>query len=126
MLIVIAAVYALFTLPYHVTWLCGVFGYQNSVAKKLSVLLVIATSAAHPIIYGTLNQEFAKGFIAFFRCLKSTKQGKIRQKAFETRVKNRTLNEKCQVSCPVALRENGDELQPAKNEGIVLDLVTCL
>ena len=67
MLVVIAAVYAVFTLPYHVTWLFSVFGYPNSVAKKLCVLLVIATSAAHPIIYGTLNQEFKKGFQAFFR-----------------------------------------------------------
>ena len=90
MLFVIAAVYALFTLPYHVTWLLSVFGYPNSVAKKLCVLLVIATSAAHPIIYGTLNQEFARGFKAFFRCLK---QEKAYEKSLETRVKYRVPNE---------------------------------
>lgn len=90
MLFVIAAVYALFTLPYHVTWLLGVFGYPNSVAKKLCVLLVIATSAAHPIIYGTLNQEFGSGFKAFFRCLK---QEKTDQKFLETRVKYTVPNE---------------------------------
>lgn len=127
MLIVIAAVYALFTLPYHVTWLCGVFGYPNSVAKKLCVLLVIATSAAHPIIYGTLNQEFAKGFKAFFRCLKTKQLGETRQKTFERRVKNKTLNKTYRFSCPVTSRENGDrELQPAKNEPVVQDIVTCL
>lgn len=120
MLIVIAAVYALFTLPYHVTWLCGVFGYPNSVAKKLCVLLVIATSAAHPIIYGTLNQEFAKGFKAFFPCLK-TKQGETRQTTFETRVKNRTQNGTHGVF-PVKLRENREGLQPAKNEANVNEL----
>lgn len=76
MLVVIAAVYAVFTLPYHVTWLLSVFGYPNFVAKKLCVLLVMATSAAHPIIYGTLNQEFAKGFETFFRCAKETKRYK--------------------------------------------------
>ena len=125
MLIVIAAVYALFTLPYHLTWLCGVFGYPNSVAKKLCVLLVIATSAAHPIIYGTLNQEFAKGFKAFFQCLK-TKQGKTGQKTFEPRVKNRTRNEACRVTCPVTLGENYDKLQHLENEATVQDIVTCL
>ena len=77
MLVVIAAVYAVFTLPYHVTWLLSVFGYPNFVAKKLCVLLVMATSAAHPIIYGTLNQEFAKGFKIFFRCAKGTKRYKV-------------------------------------------------
>ena len=66
MLVVVAVVHAVFTLPYHVTWLFSVFGYPNSVAKKLCVLLVIATSAAHPIIYGTLNQEFGRGFKSFF------------------------------------------------------------
>ena len=127
MLIVIAAVYALFTLPYHVTWLCGVFGYPNSVAKKLCVLLVSATSAAHPIIYGTLNQEFAKGFKAFFRCLK-TKQGEQpRQGTFDkSRVKNRTQNGTRGVACPVTLRKSGDELLNAKNEANVWDIVTCL
>ena len=125
MLIVIAAVYALFTLPYHVTWLCGVFGYPNSVAKKLCVLLVIATSAAHPIIYGALNQEFAKGFKAFFQCLKARK-GDTRQKTSETEVKNKKQNEAHRVSCLVTLSENGDELQPAKKEAIVQDIVTCL
>ena len=125
MLIVIASVYALFTLPYHVTWLCGVFGFPNSVAKKLCVLLVIATSAAHPIIYGTLNQEFAKGFKAFFQCLKA-KKGETRQKTFETRVKNRKQNETNRVSCLVTFMENSDELQPAKKEAIVQDIVTCL
>lgn len=125
MLIVIAAVYALFTLPYHVAWLCGVFGYPNSVAKKLCVLLVIATSAAHPIIYGTLNQEFAKGFKAFFQCLKA-KKGKTRQKTFETGVKNKKQNETHRVSCLVILSENSDALQPAKKEAIVQDIVTCL
>ena len=37
----------------------------------------MATSAAHPIIYGTLNQEFAKGFKTFFRCAKETKRKEI-------------------------------------------------
>ena len=125
MLIVIAAVYALFTLPYHVTWLCGVFGYLDSVAKKLCVLLVIATSAAHPIIYGTLNQEFAKGFKAFFPCLK-TKPGEIHQKTFETRVKNRIQNGKHGVAFPAKSRENREGLQPAKNEANVNERVTRL
>ena len=73
MLVVIAAVYAVFTLPYHVTWLFSVFGYPNPVAKKLCVLLVIATSAAHPIIYGALNQDFGKGFKSFFRFMRQRK-----------------------------------------------------
>ena len=74
MLVVIAVVYAVFTLPYHVTWLFGVFGYPNPVAKKLCVLLVIATSAAHPIIYGTLNKDFGKGFKSFFRQRKNSSE----------------------------------------------------
>ena len=78
LLVVIAAVYAVFTLPYHVTWLFSVFGYPNSVAKKLC-LLVIATSAAHLIIYGTLNQEFGRGFKAFFRCMKEQQWYRAKQ-----------------------------------------------
>lgn len=70
MLIVIVAVNALCTLPYHVTWLFSVFGHLNSLAKKFCVLLVIATSAAHPIIYGTLNQDFARGFRSYLRCMR--------------------------------------------------------
>lgn len=70
MLIVIVAVNALCTLPYHVTWLVSVFGYPHSLAKKFCVLLVIATSAAHPIIYGTLNQDFARGFRSYLKCMR--------------------------------------------------------
>lgn len=126
MLIVIAAEYALCTLPYHVAWLCGVFGYPNSVAKKLCVLLVIATSAAHPIIYGALNQEFAKGFKAFFRCLK-TKQGETHQNTFaKFRVKNRKQNLTHRLALPVTSKENGDGLKLARNETIAHDIVTCL
>ena len=87
MLVAIAAVYAVFTLPYHVTWLFSVFGYPNSVAKKLCVLLVMATSAAHPIIYGTLNQEFGKGFKAFFKCTKERKRRMKNKETREARVK---------------------------------------
>ncbi|KAK3735821.1 hypothetical protein QZH41_019924 [Actinostola sp. cb2023] len=69
MLIVIVAVNAVLTLPYHVTWLLTVFGHPHSIVKKFCVLLVIATSAAHPIIYGTLNEDFAKGFRSYSKYL---------------------------------------------------------
>jgi hypothetical protein len=74
MLIVIVAVNALCTLPYHVTWLLSVFGHPHSLAKKFCVLLVIATSAAHPIIYGTLNQDFARGFRSYGVYLKCIRE----------------------------------------------------
>lgn len=124
MLVVIAAVYALFTLPYHVTWLLGVFGYPNSVAKKLCVLLVIATSAAHPIIYGTLNQDFGRGFKAFFRCLK---QGKAEQKTLdETRVKNRVPNEMHKGAYLVKCKKTREGMQFATNEANIKEMVSCL
>ena len=112
MLVVIAAVYAVFTLPYHVTWLLSVFGYPDFVAKKLCVLLVMATSAAHPIIYGTLNQEFAKGFKAFFRCAKETKRYKTaKEENFKTCTvlssSGRTQAVRARgVSCKVKRKEN--------------------
>lgn len=115
MLVVIAAVYAVFTLPYHVTWLLSVFGYPNFVAKKLCVLLVMATSAAHPIIYSkysTLNQEFAKGFKVFFRCAKETKRYKLAKEEtlkLSTVLKSsgRTQAVRARgVSCKVKRKEN--------------------
>ena len=123
MLVVIAAVYALCTLPYHVTWLFSVFGYPNSVAKKLCVLLVIATSAAHPIIYGTLNQEFGRGFKAFFRCLK---QKENYQKSLETKMTSRVSNVTYRVASHVKWKENRERTQLVKNEVIVKEMVSCL
>ncbi|KAL9968559.1 hypothetical protein ACROYT_G020667 [Oculina patagonica] len=124
MLVVIAAVYALFTLPYHVTWLLGVFGYPNSVAKKLCVLLVIATSAAHPIIYGTLNQDFGKGFKAFFRCVK---KGKTHQKTLdEMRVKDRLPNNMLKRVYLVKYKETREGTEFATSEAIVMERVSCL
>lgn len=73
MLIVIVAVNAAFTLPYHVTWLISVFGHPHSIVKKFCVVLVIATSAAHPIIYGTLNKDFASGFRSYSRYIQCVK-----------------------------------------------------
>ena len=81
MLITIVVVYAVCTLPYHITWLFSVFGYPNSVAKKLCVLLVIATSAAHPIIYGTLNKDFKKGFGSYVEYCKCSQRGHMESKA---------------------------------------------
>ena len=73
MLIVIVVVYAACTLPWHITWLFSVYGYSDSVAKKICVLLVISVSAAHPIIYGTLNKDFARGFLGYTSCACSDK-----------------------------------------------------
>ena len=70
MLVTIVVIHAAFTLPHHITWLLSVFGHPNSVAKKLCVLLVIALSAAHPIIYGTLNKDFKRGFRSYVQCFK--------------------------------------------------------
>ena len=123
MLVVIAAVYALFTLPYHVVWLLGVFGYPNSVAKKLCVLLVIATSAAHPIIYGTLNQEFGRGFKTFFRCLK---QEKTHQKKLDTSVKNRLPIETPKGASLEKLKETRKGMQFAANVAHVKEMISCL
>ena len=69
MLSVIVIVYATFTLPYHVTWLLSQYDINNSLAKQFCALLVIAMSATHLVIYGTLHEDFAKGFRAYLlRC----------------------------------------------------------
>lgn len=73
MLIVIVAVNAALTLPYHVTWLISIFGHPQAIVKKFCVLLVIATSAAHPIIYGTLNKDFGRGFKSYSQYIKCVK-----------------------------------------------------
>ena len=129
MLVVIAAVYALFTLPYHVTWLFSVFGYPNSVAKKLCVLLVIATSAAHPIIYGTLNQEFGKGFKAVFRCLKQRDDYEIPlDTRKQTNMTQHGLNGKYKVNHHVKWRViyGGKQLAIASDKETVNEMVSCL
>ena len=69
MLVVIVVVYAVCTFPWHVTWLLSVYGFSNSTAKKICVLLVMSVSAAHPIIYGTLNQDFARGYRKYAHCI---------------------------------------------------------
>ncbi|XP_022781684.1 neuropeptide Y receptor type 2-like [Stylophora pistillata] len=123
MLVVVAAVYALFTLPYHVTWLFSVFGYPNSVAKKLCVLFVIATSAAHPIIYGTLNQEFNKGFKAFFRCLRQKEDDEYQM---DNRIATRRLNEKCSHTYQVRGRDIRQGKQRENHEEVEAQLITCV
>jgi hypothetical protein len=54
------------------------YGVKNSLAKKFSVLILTATSASHPIIYGALHQEFALGFKAFLRCSRKARKDFVR------------------------------------------------
>lgn len=86
MICAIVAVYILLTLPYHITWQLRTFGIKNALAKKFSVLLVTATSASHPIIYGALHKEFAPGFKAFLRRSK-----RARRHFLSLSIKNGTL-----------------------------------
>jgi hypothetical protein len=78
MICIIVIVYIALTLPYHITWLMSTYGYKNSLAKKFSVLILTATSASHPIIYGALHQEFALGFKAFLRCSRKARKDFVR------------------------------------------------
>ncbi|XP_028414100.1 somatostatin receptor type 2-like [Dendronephthya gigantea] len=73
MICIIVIVYIALTLPYHITWQMSTYGIKNALAKKFSVLVLTATSASHPIIYGALHQEFAQGFKAFLRCSKKAR-----------------------------------------------------
>ena len=96
MLIVMVVVYALCTLPWHITWLLSVYGYSNSVAKKICVLLVISLSATHPIIYGALNKDFGSGFRKYTHCA-GRKLVANNDKNFFTKRKRRLVTRRCSI-----------------------------
>ena len=115
MIFTIVIVYILLTLPYHIIWQLNTFGIKNALAKKFSVLFLTATSASHPIIYGTLHQEFSRGFKAILRCSKTARNDFLTPSARFTSAQGHECAGHIPVQCRVVERRSENNLSFAES-----------